>query len=110
MAHETSSRPRRKGPRPKHVPMRTCVICREKEAKRNFIRIVRTPEGQIEIDPTGKKNGRGAYLCTRFACWERATTSNALERALRTEMTAEARHALQQYADAHFRADEEASH
>lgn len=111
MANETGTRPRRKGPRPKHVPLRTCVVCREKDAKRTFVRIVRTPEGVVEIDPTGKKNGRGAYLCTRFACWERAASGTALDRALRVEVTEEARQALRHYADAHFRRDDEgASH
>lgn len=70
----------------KHVPVRTCVICAEKEAKRGLTRIVRTPEG-IMIDPTGKMNGRGAYLCAQPACWQRAAQSNALARALRTELT-----------------------
>jgi predicted RNA-binding protein YlxR (DUF448 family) len=55
----------RKGLRPKHVPRRTCVACRETDAKRQLIRLVRTPEGTVEVDPTGKRNGRGAYLCAR---------------------------------------------
>ncbi|MBX6341126.1 MAG: YlxR family protein [Thermomicrobiaceae bacterium] len=98
---------RRRGPRPKHVPIRTCVVCREKEAKRQFVRIVRTPEGTVEIDRTGKKNGRGAYLCTRFACWERAASGNALDRALRTELSEETRAALRKYADEHFRREDD---
>lgn len=106
MVDEQEARPRRKGPRRKHVPMRTCVACRAKDAKRTFVRIVRTPEGRVEIDPTGKKNGRGAYLCTRFACWERAASSNVLDRALRVEVTEEAREALRRYADLHFRRDD----
>ena len=48
--------------------MRTCVMCKTKTDKRQLLRIVRTPEGNIEFDPTGKKNGRGAYLCTKDEC------------------------------------------
>ena len=77
---------RRKGPRPKHVPQRMCVACREHAAKRTLIRIVRTPEGTVEVDPTGRKNGRGAYLCDRRACWERALKTQGLARALKVEI------------------------
>ena len=49
--------------KPKKVPMRMCVGCREMKEKRELIRIVRTPEGETLMDPTGKKSGRGAYLC-----------------------------------------------
>lgn len=52
----------------KKIPMRTCVMCKNKTDKRQLLRIVRTPEGMIEFDPTGKKNGRGAYLCKQEAC------------------------------------------
>ena len=99
---------RRKGPRPKHVPMRTCVVCRESDAKRAYVRIVRTPEGRVEIDRTGKRNGRGAYLCSRFVCWERAAAGNALDRALHIEVPAEVRQALLVYADQHFRRGDDA--
>jgi uncharacterized protein len=89
--------------RPKHVPQRTCVACREKEAKRQFVRIVRTPENQVELDLTGKRNGRGAYLCTRRSCWDKAVTSNVLERALKVTLDQETRERLHRYADHHFR-------
>ena len=49
--------------KPRHVPMRTCVVCREKRPKRELLRIVRTPEGEVIADPTGRANGRGAYVC-----------------------------------------------
>jgi len=49
--------------RPKHVPLRTCVICRERQPKRSLTRIVRTPDGEIRLDASGKLNGRGAYVC-----------------------------------------------
>lgn len=90
---------RRKGPRPKHVPQRTCVACREKGDKRGLVRIVRTTEGRVEIDPSGKKNGRGAYLCHRVTCWERALQSSLLARALNTEVADDARVDLQKYAE-----------
>lgn len=82
-------------PRAKHVPLRTCVICRDKSGKRTLTRIVRTEKG-LMIDPTGKMNGRGAYLCERLACWERAIDSDALGKALRMSLNAEDRERLQQ--------------
>ncbi|NNJ08803.1 YlxR family protein [Chloroflexales bacterium ZM16-3] len=69
--------------RVKHVPQRTCVACRRTDAKRGLIRLVRTPEGLAEVDLTGKRNGRGAYLCHTVSCWEVAIKRHALERALR---------------------------
>ena len=79
----------------KHVPMRTCVICRDKTNKRMLIRVVRTEHG-IQVDPSGKLNGRGAYLCDRASCWERAMITDILSRALRTSLSAEDRQRLQQ--------------
>jgi uncharacterized protein len=79
----------------KHVPMRTCVVCREKGSKRTLTRVVRTEHG-IQVDPTGKLNGRGAYLCDRESCWERAATSDILSKALRTALTSEDRERLRQ--------------
>ncbi|PJF41534.1 MAG: YlxR family protein [Chloroflexi bacterium] len=76
--------------RQKHVPMRTCVVCREKKAKRDLIRIVRTDEG-IVVDSSGKLAGRGAYLCGRKSCWERAVKTNVLNKALQTALTDEDR-------------------
>ena len=85
MTGGASPKPRgKKGPRPKHVPQRMCVSCRERSAKRTLIRIVRTPEAAVEVDLTGKRNGRGAYLCDDPACWERALRSEALAQALKT--------------------------
>ncbi len=81
----------RSGARQKHVPLRTCVVCREPSAKRTLIRVVRTADEGIQIDPTGKRNGRGAYLCERPDCWQRALNSDVLEKALRTTFTAEDR-------------------
>lgn len=82
-------------PRRKHIPQRTCVICREKDAKRQLTRIVRTENG-IVIDRSGKMNGRGAYLCDQASCWERAVNTDILGKALRMTLTAEDRQRLQQ--------------
>lgn len=79
--------------RTKHVPLRTCVVCREKAGKRQFIRIVRSEHGVL-VDPTSKMNGRGAYLCGRDDCWERAIRTDVLNRALRVVMTDEDRERL----------------
>ncbi len=71
--------------RVKHIPQRTCVGCRTVNAKRTLIRIVRTPEG-IRVDPTGKMNGRGAYLHNLRSCWERGL-KGSLAHALIVELT-----------------------
>ncbi len=68
--------------RRKHVPQRTCVGCGETRSKRELTRIVRMPDGTVDIDPTGKKPGRGAYLCKRVRCWEQALAKGAITRAL----------------------------
>ena len=57
--------------RPRHVPQRTCVVCRRQVDKRRLTRVVRTAESGVLIDPTGKRNGRGAYLCDQPACWDK---------------------------------------
>ncbi|MGE5553199.1 MAG: RNase P modulator RnpM [Betaproteobacteria bacterium] len=66
----------------RRVPMRTCVGCRTQRGKKELVRVVRTPEGGVALDATGKKAGRGAYLCPRQECLEAARRSRALERAL----------------------------
>jgi hypothetical protein len=77
----------KRGPRPKHVPQRTCIACRTSAPKRSFVRVVRTPTGEVMIDPTGKKSGRGASICGTRACWSRALSGGVLERALRVEVS-----------------------
>ena len=67
------------------IPMRMCVSCREMKPKRELTRIVRSEEG-VKIDPTGKANGRGAYLCNDPACLKKAMKSKALERALNASL------------------------
>lgn len=84
------------GQRRKHVPVRSCVVCREKAGKRQLTRVVRAAAG-VQIDPTGKMAGRGAYLCDQASCWERATTSDVLAKALRTSLTPEDRERLRQF-------------
>jgi predicted RNA-binding protein YlxR (DUF448 family) len=74
-----------KGPRPKHIPQRTCIACRRTDAKRGLMRLVRDTEGHVALDPTGKRAGRGAYICHDPACWEQALKRHGLERALRIE-------------------------
>jgi len=78
----------------KHVPQRMCVICRDKDAKRSLTRLVRTPEGGVFIDIGGKMSGRGAYICDRESCWERALKSDVLEKALRARLSPETREDL----------------
>ena len=84
--------------RRKHVPQRTCIICRQVQNKRELIRLVRTPEGQLVIDETGKRNGRGAYLCRQKKCWEAALKGQQLGRALKMDIGKEERYLLREYA------------
>lgn len=74
--------------RRKHVPLRTCVVCHQKRRKRELVRVVRTPEGAVQIDPTGKMAGRGAYLCSERRCWEDAALQRAMARALKCQLSA----------------------
>lgn len=64
--------------------MRQCVGCREMKMKKDLIRIIRTPEGEVVIDRKGKQNGRGAYLCSCIDCLQKARRTKSLERALKT--------------------------
>lgn len=73
----------------RRVPTRTCVGCRTQRGKKELVRVVRTPEGEVVLDPTGKRSGRGAYLCPRVECLADARKSKALERALEKEIAPE---------------------
>ena len=84
--------------RRKHVPQRTCVACRQIASKRDLIRVVRSPEGVIQIDETGKKPGRGAYLCRRKSCWARVTKGKQLENALKVALSPADREMLAEFA------------
>ena len=66
----------------KKVPMRQCVGCRESKEKKELIRIIKTPENEVVLDCTGKKNGRGAYICSSVECFVKAKKIKSLERAL----------------------------
>ncbi len=81
--------------RRRHVPLRTCLACRQQRAKRELVRVVRTPDGTVEIDPKGKQSGRGAYLCLSRECVEGALQVGPLGRALRCQVTPEQVAALQ---------------
>ena len=66
--------------------MRTCIACRKMQDKRNLVRIVKNKEGQIFLDPIGKANGRGAYICKDAECLKKAIKSKALNRAFKIEV------------------------
>ena len=68
------------------IPMRTCVVTKEKCEKKDLVRVVRNPEGIVEVDLTGKKNGRGAYLKKDLEVFEKAEKSKVLERILEVEI------------------------
>ena len=87
--------PKKSVQRMKHVPQRTCVGCREVLPKRKMVRIVRTAES-VQIDPTGKLAGRGAYLHDRRECWERGL-KGALAHALKTTLTFNDRARLEEF-------------
>ena len=74
---------------PKKIPMRQCLGCREMKQKRELIRVVRSPEGEVSLDSRGKKPGRGAYVCPNAECLKRAVKSKALPRALGVEIPSE---------------------
>ncbi len=76
-------------PTKKKIPMRMCVGCREMKPKKELLRVVRSAEGAVSIDLTGKAPGRGAYLCKSVACLERAIKSKALDRAFEQKVEPE---------------------
>ena len=71
----------------KKIPYRTCVGCQERKPKRELLRIIRTPDGKIEIDITGKKSGRGAYLCYNMTCFQDAIKKDRIGKALKTGLS-----------------------
>jgi predicted RNA-binding protein YlxR (DUF448 family) len=89
----------RRPQRPRHVPQRTCVACRQVRPKRELLRIVRTPQGRVELDATGKKPGRGTYLCARRSCWDLALKKGRLEHEFELTLMPEDRLALEAYAE-----------
>jgi predicted RNA-binding protein YlxR (DUF448 family) len=81
----------------KHIPQRTCIACRKIGAKRELIRLVCIGEGVVEVDTSGKKAGRGAYLCKTWECWQAGLKSGRLEYALETTLDADNREQLINY-------------
>ena len=81
---------------PKKIPMRQCVGCREMKEKRQLIRVVKSPEGEVSLDFRGKKPGRGAYVCPDPECLKRARKSRALERAFSMALPPEVYEALEE--------------
>ena len=78
----------------KKIPMRMCVGCREMKPKRELLRVVKSPEGAVSIDVTGRKPGRGAYVCKSAECLEKAIRHRQLERAFECALTEETKEAL----------------
>ena len=72
--------------KPKKQPERMCSGCKEKKPKKELIRVVRSPEGEISLDKTGRKSGRGAYLCPNAECLKMARKARRLERSLETSI------------------------
>lgn len=77
------------------IPMRKCVGCGELKTKKELIRIVALPTGEIEVDRTGKKSGRGVYICDDPACFKKAFSSHGLERSLKRPVSQEVYTALE---------------
>lgn len=73
----------------KKIPLRQCVGCGEMKAKKEMLRVIKTPEDDIVIDATGKKNGRGAYMCCSLECFSKAVKSKGLERSLKVTIPKE---------------------
>lgn len=80
---------------PRKFPVRTCVACRTERQKREFVRIVRMPDGTVSMDMTGRANGRGAYICADGSCWAAAIKKKAIERALSAPLPPELRAQLE---------------
>ncbi len=73
----------------KKIPLRKCTGCGEMKSKKELIRVIKTPEEEITIDATGKKNGRGAYICNSSECLAKAMKTKGLERSLKTAIPKE---------------------
>lgn len=84
----------------KKVPMRMCLGCQEMKPKKELIRVVKNKENDISLDFTGKKPGRGAYICKNVACFEKAKKGRRLERAFETSVSQEIYAALEQQLEA----------
>ncbi len=94
----TGTRNKKNRRRQKHIPKRMCAVCREANEKRTLTRVVRTSENSFEVDPTGRANGRGAYICDKSSCWETAVKGQPLARALRVTPDEESVQKLREFA------------
>ena len=74
--------------KPKKIPMRMCLGCNEMKPKQELIRVVKSPEGEISLDFTGKKSGRGAYICRSVECFNKARKGRRLEKAFSCKIDA----------------------
>ena len=81
--------------KPRKIPMRSCVGCLESKPKKELIRVVRSPEGEISLDPIGKKPGRGAYICQNSECLRKAKKARRLEKNFECEVAPEVYDALE---------------
>lgn len=79
-------------------PQRTCVACRSTGDKRGLLRVVRTPDGAVAVDPTGKRAGRGAYLCNKAECWRNAIKKGRLDAALKVTLSPDDKLRLTEFA------------
>jgi predicted RNA-binding protein YlxR (DUF448 family) len=73
----------------KKIPVRQCIACRQEKPKNELVRVIRTPEGDICIDKTGRMNGRGAYICMSMDCYKKAVKTKAIERSLKVQISDE---------------------
>lgn len=80
----------------KNIPLRKCLGCDEMIGKKGLLRVVKTKEGEIFIDETGKKNGRGAYICRDMECFNKAQKKHSLERSLKCSISEEIYEKLRQ--------------
>jgi predicted RNA-binding protein YlxR (DUF448 family) len=88
--------------RPRHVPLRTCAACGTRDPKERLVRIVRSAEGEIRVEPPRSFPGRGSYLCRKLGCWERGVDEGRLARALRGEVSPQTRNTLLAHAQAEY--------
>ena len=78
----------------KHIPLRRCAACGTQAPKHELLRVVRQPDGTVIIDPRGKQSGRGAYVCKKAECWEKAFAKGRLETVLKQPLSKDQRDAL----------------
>lgn len=81
--------------KPKKIPLRMCLGCSEMKPKKELVRVVKATEGEISVDKTGKKNGRGAYICNNPDCLKKAQKTRRLEKAFSCQISADIYNALE---------------